>query len=211
MAELTRTNLVRPVPTAREVYVCIVIRDHEERKSRRDFFDHIDCPISQDSVDGAAPRAAELLTPTKGQVINYAGSEIMIELNLRQCPVCFCRSGKRIICGAGARAKIVRESTVEIPGIRITQQGVKPMSRTLGLRLDLERIVSSRTCILEVEDERVLVWGICRRRCAQATAQSVIGDRTTCIGRGYVQVHPVDQNMCAVRPRITEREENIGR
>ena len=157
MAELTRTNLIGAV-RAREVHSGKVsARDHEERESRRNFFDHIDCPISQDGVYRAAPLAAELLTPTKRQVVNHAGGEIMIELNLREAPVCFCRPGKRIIrsaAGTGAtRAKIVRESTVEIPGIRITQQCVDPMSRALRLRLDLERIVSRGTRVLGVEDK----------------------------------------------------------
>jgi hypothetical protein len=90
VAELARTNLDRPVQTAREVYPGVVTAgDYEKRESRGDFFDHIDSPTSQNSVYRAAPRGAEPTTPAKREVIYRASSEIMIELNLRQTPVRF--------------------------------------------------------------------------------------------------------------------------
>ena len=103
MAQNRVTNLIwanQAVPVVFEVDPRIIGRDHENRESRSRFLDRSQFPISQDRIHRAIPRTAIGFTFAEGQLINYAGGEIMIQVDLRQAPVQLLPSRQGIISRA---------------------------------------------------------------------------------------------------------------
>ena len=72
------------IPVVGQVHArTVVTRDNEDWESGSGLFDHVDLPISEDRIRNPVPVAPELLALAKWQVIDQAGSEVVIELNLR--------------------------------------------------------------------------------------------------------------------------------
>src|ERR1700682_1591816 len=96
---------------------------------------------------------------------------------------------------------------IEGARIRITQKNVEPVPGTLGLRLDLKRIVSSRTSVGEVRDIVKLVG-----RCLwKSTAQVIVGVGKARRRRPDVHVQPVHQDVGAARSRIPRSQHDVAR
>ena len=81
-------NLVRPVPVVGiaagiEADAGLVKAvDERDWKTGRDSLDQRQLPVADDGVGCIVPSAAELLAAAKGQVINDAGGEAVIEIDL---------------------------------------------------------------------------------------------------------------------------------
>ena len=163
-------------------------------------------PISQDRVDRTSPAAAELLAFAEGQVIEHAGSEVVVELDLRQAPVCSRRSWQGPVGHAGAGTQTIVESGVEIARVRVAQEDVKSVLGTLGLGLHLERIVPSRA--------RVGRGGDCgkraERRGGNSAAKCIAGYEPACGGGRHIQVTTVHQDAMTARTRISDRQHDTA-
>src|SRR5579862_5013802 len=93
MAVIGIAALVRAIPVGSVVLErnarLIVAVDHKIRESGQDSFDHGNLPVAQNSVRRATPVAAIGLALAEGKVINHAGGELMIEVDLRPTPIGF--------------------------------------------------------------------------------------------------------------------------
>src|SRR5713101_5595503 len=195
------------VPIVRQVYAgTVVAGDDEYRKSRGELFDHIDLPISKDRIDRPAPAAAELFAFAKGKVIEHAGSEVVVELDLRQAPVCSRRSRQGPVGHASAGTQSVVESRVEIARVRVPQKDIESVPGALGFRLHLERIIPSRTGVGGGSDGGE--WA--ERGRGNSTAKRVTRHNAACGGRGHVQVAAVHQNVMTASARIPHCQHNTA-
>src|SRR6266852_5381674 len=61
--------------------------DQGDRKSRGDFFDERQLPVTKKRVGCAIQIMAELLAPAEGQIVNDATAEAVIKVDLRQTPI----------------------------------------------------------------------------------------------------------------------------
>src|SRR6266852_7529430 len=61
--------------------------DQGDRKTRGDFFDERQLPVTKKRVGCAIQIMAELLAPAEGQIVNDATAEAVIKVDLRQTPI----------------------------------------------------------------------------------------------------------------------------
>src|SRR5438477_7047604 len=78
--------------------------DYEQRESGSGPDDRIQLPVPEDGIGRTAPITAELLTFPEWQVVQDAGGEAVIQIQLRQSPIQFRAARKRIINRARIRA-----------------------------------------------------------------------------------------------------------
>src|ERR1700722_3596327 len=71
--------------------------NYEQGESRRDPLDKIQLPVPEDGIRRATPIAAELPAFSERQIVENAGGEAVVEIELRQPPVQLLRSGQRIV------------------------------------------------------------------------------------------------------------------
>src|ERR1700682_40968 len=98
--------------------------------------DQIHLPVPEYGVRGTAPVAAEVLPFAKGQVIQDTRGEVVVQVQLRQSPVQFRASWKRVIDRSRIRTQTVRHAGVEGPRPGITDQRIKPVACALSLRFE---------------------------------------------------------------------------
>src|ERR1700733_15547715 len=124
----------------RATEVSVRARDHEERKSRSDFFNDVYLPVTQNCVANAVHIAAKRLAFAEWEFVKDAGSELVIEVDLRQAPICPGSSGQRPVSRTRGCACAVREAGVKGARPGVAEQSVQTMSDTLRFSLDLQRV-----------------------------------------------------------------------
>ena len=87
---------------------------------------YVNFPASSDGIDRTVPIIAKALALSERKVVDDAGGEVVIELNLRQSPVGILGSRQREICAAGAGSYPIRKSVVEVPGIGVARRAYSP-------------------------------------------------------------------------------------
>src|SRR5579864_1107827 len=102
-------------------------------------FDDGHLPASADRVANGVPVAPPFLPFAEGQLINDAGGEVLIEVDLRESPIEVLPIRKREIRGPDDTSQPVAETGVICSRIGVRNQRVKAMPRALGLGLDLQR------------------------------------------------------------------------
>lgn len=83
------SNLSRAVPVIAVAAVLkegprlVIAVDQGHGKSRRDSLDESHLEVAKKSVGHTTPITAELLTPAEGQIVDEAGGETIVEVDLR--------------------------------------------------------------------------------------------------------------------------------
>src|SRR5690348_13970023 len=95
-------------------------------------FNDIQLPVAQDRIRRPGPIAAEVFAFSKGQVIQNAGSKVVVQIQLREAPVELRASGKRIINGSRISTQPIRHTGVEGSRPGIAQQGIKSVTCALS-------------------------------------------------------------------------------
>ena len=91
---------------------------------------------AEKGVGQGSPIAAEPPTPAEGKIIDHAGREAVVEIDLRQRPVQLLPIGERKIWRAEQRAQTIGQPIVVCMGIGVGDEGIKPVFRCCGFCSD---------------------------------------------------------------------------
>src|SRR5271155_2843719 len=114
-------------------------------------FDKGHLPIPKSCVGRAVPVSAEHFASAERQVVNDAGGEVVVEVDLRQAPIQLRPVRKREIGRTQQRTQTVGEAIIVGVRIGITNQSVEAVPGRLGLGLDLQRVVSGLAEVAELQ------------------------------------------------------------
>src|ERR1700722_5908213 len=116
-ASIGIANFVGPVQhisIPHEVHARLVVAiDDKQWKSGDSLFDYVHLPVAEHCVDRAAPIATEMLALAKWEVVKDAGGELIVEVELRQPPIRFLRSGEWPVHGTRKCPQTVGEAGIE--------------------------------------------------------------------------------------------------
>jgi len=188
--------------------------DNEHREARGDFFNDGHLPVSEDGVGDAVPTAAKGFTLAKGKVVNDAGTEVVVEIDLREGPIQLLPVRERIVGGAKSGTQAVAEANVVGTGISITDQSVDAVARALSFGFDLKPVVMGHALVGDVGDgvERE-IGGVrgSHSSSARPAANGVAGNVSACHGGGNVEVIAIDENVVTAGTCISGCEHDITR
>src|ERR1700728_2422258 len=186
--------------------VAVVASDHEQREPGCRFLDYIQLPIPKNRIGHTIPAASEFLPFAKRQIIENAGGELVVEIDLRKAPIQFLSPGQWPVHGTGKRTYPIRKTRIERSRIGIAQQCIKPVPRVL-LGLDLEGVVVSPAVVTVVINGGELAVRSRKISSARTAPQRVTRLRVWPSGAGRrrtdVLVKAVVEDVCAASPSIT--------
>src|ERR1035438_2924149 len=163
-------------------------------------------PISQDRVHRAIPVPPEVLTLAEGQIVENAGGEAVIQIQLRKTPVELLGSRERTLQGAGVGAQAVGHARIEGARPRIAEQCIETMPGALGLSLYLQRVIASIPYAVVAGNG---LKKSCKWKCSKTATQGVAADHTARAGLIEVFVFLTDENVLAVRAGVSDRQHNV--
>ena len=165
-------------------------------------------PVPQNRIGSSAPIAAETLALTKGEIIENARGELVVEVELREAPVQFLTAGQRPVHCAGQSSESVGKPGIESAGIGIAQESVQAVVGAL-LSLNLKRIVAGPANVIVVGNCSELAVRCSESFPAGATAKSVTGDDATRGRRSHVLVQSVHQDVGAAGAGVADGQHDL--
>jgi hypothetical protein len=111
------------------------------------------------------------------QVVNDAGREIMIQVDLREAPIEALPIRKGKVSGADDAPQPIRKASVVSSRISVSDERVNAVPRALGLGFDLQRIVVRPPGVIDIVDGGIRESGIghAERRPIGTASQRVSG------------------------------------
>src|SRR5271165_7002442 len=213
IAQAGTTGLIGAIQTVAvvlEIHTgAVVAVDHEYRETAGGSLNESHLPVANHRVNKGVDVVSEPAPFPVGQLVNHAGDEIVVEVDLRQRPVQLLPVGQGEVRGAYRSAQAVRKAVVIGARKGISHQGVNAVFRTLGLRFDLKRIVVGAALVDRGGNggERIRSIGPVG---GSSASQSVPGDGSASAGRRNVDVVAVDQDMRAARAGVANREHDVA-
>ena len=163
------------------------------------------------------PVASKALAISERQVVNHAGCEVVVEIDLGERPVQLAPIGQGIVGSPDRTSNAIGEAIVISTGVGVANQGVEAMTRVLGLRLNLQRIVMSAALVGDVGDrgERKIrkLRRLGEERAARTAAKCVTSGSLRAAGagvrRGDVEVVAVNEDVRTPSARIADGKNDI--
>src|ERR1019366_8419217 len=158
------------------------------------------------------PTTSPFLTLAERQVVNDAGGEILIQVDLREAPIETLPVRERKVSGANDAPQAIRKSRIVGSRVSVSDERVNAVPFALGLGFDLQRIVTRLPGVINIVDGGIRERGIghAESRAIRTASQLVSRDGSAGGGRPDIDVIAELQKVGTARTGITGRYYDVS-